>query len=208
MRSSVSKQMRRANKSNQAYPGKPWLLAIAGSSVLLLSSVLSNPIMQSAYGQPSQPPQGQEGLLEDAGAGIAHTEFEKRPQLAELRFEGSIIAEREAPPAITGDNVYVAWWTNETANNNEEVLFRASTDGGASFGDKINLSNTTDSDSWKVEIDSDADSVVVTWWETNATDDTPVMRVSDDNGATFGPVLMLATNGTIGEAEAEEGDEG
>lgn len=24
------------------------------------------------------------------------------------------------------------------------------------------------------------------------------MRVSNDNGATFGPMLMLATNGTIG----------
>jgi len=43
-----------------------------------------------------------------------------------------------------------------------------------------------------VEIDSDADSAVVTWWETNQT---------------FGPMLVLATNGTIGEVEAtEEGE--
>jgi hypothetical protein len=70
---------------------------------------------------------------------------------------GRIIA---APPAITGDNVYVAWWTNETGN--DEVMFRASADAGQSFGDKINLSNTTDADSTRVEIDSDADSVVVT----------------------------------------------
>jgi hypothetical protein len=34
-------------------------------------------------------------------------------------------------------------------------------DGAASFGDKINLSNTTNADSWKAEIDSDANSVVV-----------------------------------------------
>jgi hypothetical protein len=27
---------------------------------------------------------------------------------------------------------------------------------------------------------------------------------SNDNGATFGPMLMLATNGTIGEAEGTE----
>jgi hypothetical protein len=114
----------------------------------------------------------------------------------------------DAPVAISGDNVYVTWWTNKTANQNEEVIFRASTDGGASFGDKINLSNTTDSDSWKAEIDSDADSVVVTWWEQNQTSDTPVMRVSTDNGATFGPVLILATNGTIGEAAEEEPEEG
>ena len=105
---------------------------------------------------------------------------------------------RKAPPSISGENVYVAWQTNDTANNNEEVIFRASTDGGSTFGEKINLSNTTNADSWKVEIDSDADSVVVTWWETNQTSDTPVMRVSTDNGATFGPMLMLATNGTLG----------
>ena len=72
---------------------------------------------------------------------------------------------RQAPPAITGDNVYVAWWTNNTQNGNNEVLFRASADGGASFADKANLSNTTDSDSTRVEVDSDEDSVVVTWWK-------------------------------------------
>jgi hypothetical protein len=44
------------------------------------------------------------------------------------------------------------------------------------------LSNTTDADSRDVEIDSDADSVVVTLWETNETNNIPVMRVSDDNG--------------------------
>ena len=78
-------------------------------------------------------------------------------------------------------------------------MFRASTDAGKTFGDKINLSNTTDSESSEVEIDSDADNVVVTWWETNDTSSVPVMRVSDDNGKTFGPLLKLATNGTLGE---------
>ena len=94
--------------------------------------------------------------------------------------------------------VYVAWWTNKTGN--DEVLFRASTDAEKTFGDKINLSNTTDADSRDVEIDSDADSVVVTWWETNETSNILVMRVSDDNGKTFGPLLNLATNGTLGES--------
>jgi hypothetical protein len=112
-----------------------------------------------------------------------------------------------APTAITGDNIYVAWWTNNTANDNEEVNFRASNDGGQTFGDKINLSNTSNSDSSNVEIESDADSVVVSWWETNQTSTTPVMRVSNDNGATFGPVLRLAPNGTIGVSEDEEEEE-
>jgi hypothetical protein len=102
----------------------------------------------------------------------------------------------KAPPAISGDNVYVAWWTNETGN--DEIMFRASTDGGTTFADKINLSNSTDAESQDVEIAADGDNVVITWWEHNATSNEPVMKVSTDNGATFGPLLKLAANGTIG----------
>lgn len=119
------------------------------------------------------------------------------------------ILARDAPAVVSGENVYISWWTNKTANNNEEVMFRASTDGGATFGDKINLSNTTDSDSWRVLIAGEGPNVLVSWWETNETADTPVARISTDSGQTFGPMLMLATNGTIGEAEeGEEVEEG
>lgn len=111
---------------------------------------------------------------------------------------------RRAPPVVIGDNVYVAWWSNNTANGNNEVLFRVSPDGGSSFSDKINLSNSSESESERVELSSDGESVAVTWWETNQTDEIPVMRVSDDNGETFGPILRLATNGTIGEETEEE----
>ena len=110
-------------------------------------------------------------------------------------------AKANAPVAITGDNVYVAWWTNQSGN--EEVMFRASNDKGQTFGDKINLSNTTYADSTRVEIDSDTNSVVVTWWETNKTSDTPVMKVSNDFGKTFGPLLKLAGNGTIASGEVK-----
>jgi hypothetical protein len=102
----------------------------------------------------------------------------------------------KAPPAITGDNIYVAWWTNKTGN--DEVMFRASTDAGKTFGDKINLSNSPNANSTRVEIDSDANSVVVTWWETNQTSDVPVMKVSTDNGKTFGEIIKLSANGPIG----------
>jgi hypothetical protein len=101
----------------------------------------------------------------------------------------------EAPVVISGNNIYVAWWSNETGN--DEVIFRVSNDDGQTFTDKVNLSNTTNSDFTRVEIDSDADSVVVTWWETNQTDDVPVARISTDNGQTFAPKLMLTANGTI-----------
>ena len=60
------------------------------------------------------------------------------------------------------------------------------------------MGNTPNSESTRVEIDSDANSVVVTWWETNQTAYTPVMKISIDYGKTFGPILNLSTNGTIG----------
>jgi hypothetical protein len=103
----------------------------------------------------------------------------------------------KAPVAVSADNIYVAWWTNNTENGNEEVMFRASNDGGATFGDKMNLSNTPDADSWRVEIAAEGADVIVTWWETNQTSDTPVARISTDGGETFGSMLMLASNGTI-----------
>jgi hypothetical protein len=119
-----------------------------------------------------------------------------RIQSAEAILAILIGRSEAAPVAITGDNVYVAWWTNKRGN--DEVMFRASTDAGKTFGDKINLSNSPNANSTRVEIDSDANSVVVTWWETNQTSNLPVMRVSTDNGKTFGETIMLSTNGTIG----------
>jgi hypothetical protein len=102
---------------------------------------------------------------------------------------------KNAPIATSGDNVYIAWWTNKTGNN--EVLFRASSDGGKTFGDKINLSNST-VNSERAEMGTSGKNVFVTWWETMNGKDVPMLRVSTDNGKTFGPLLNLSTNGTIG----------
>jgi hypothetical protein len=132
-------------------------------------------------------------------------------QLAFAQDDNPLIATRtttttepsKAPSVVSGDNIYIAWWTNNTENGNEEVMFRASNDGGATFTDKINLSNTTDADSWRVEIAGEGDTVVVSWWETNQTSDIPVARISTDAGETFGPMLRLATNGTISGTEEE-----
>jgi hypothetical protein len=113
-----------------------------------------------------------------------------------------VAAHLDVPIAISGDNTYLAWWTNETGN--DEIMFRSSNDGGASFTDKINLSNSTDADSQDVEIAADGDNVIVTWWERNQTAEEPIVRISADNGETFGPMLRLATNGIIGAEPAEE----
>jgi hypothetical protein len=125
----------------------------------------------------------------------------------------SDLAQRKAPVVVSGDNIYIAWWTNNTENGNQEVMFRASNDAGATFGDKMNLSNTTDADSSRVEIAAEGADVIVTWWETNQTSDTPAARISNDGGQTFGSMLRLGANGTIestaeAEVAAEAGEEG
>jgi hypothetical protein len=113
--------------------------------------------------------------------------------------------DKKAPIAISGDNVFIVWFNGQnTPNNNSEILFRSSVDGGITFADKINLSNTTTADSINAEIAADGSNVIVTWWEHNATSEEPVVRASTDSGATFGPILSLSANGTIGETAEEE----
>jgi hypothetical protein len=113
--------------------------------------------------------------------------------------ESAIITfDREISAVLASEEViYIAWSTNETENGNEEVMFRTSNDGGATFNDTINLSNTPNAHSWKVEIDVNGSDLIVTWWETNQTSNTPVAKISSDGGQTFSPMLRLSTSGTI-----------
>jgi hypothetical protein len=98
---------------------------------------------------------------------------------------------KAAPIAISGDNnAYIAWWNNKTGN--DEVMFKASTDGGKTFGNKMNLSNSSNSESQDVQIAASGSNVYVTWWERNQTSNEPVLRISHDNGKSFGPTIMLS----------------
>ena len=96
--------------------------------------------------------------------------------------------------SASGSNVYVTWWTNKTGN--DEVMFKASTDSGKTFGNKMNLSNSPKSESQDVQIAAAGNNVYVTWWERNQTMNEPVMKVSNDNGKTFGEKIMLSNNAT------------
>jgi hypothetical protein len=71
-------------------------------------------------------------------------------------------------------------------------MFKASTDSGKTFGDKMNLSNTPNSESQDAKIAAAGNNVYVSWWERNATSNEPVLRVSNDNGKTFGEKIMLS----------------
>jgi hypothetical protein len=118
---------------------------------------------------------------------------------AAIAIEVPRTTEPKAPMAASqdGNNIYVVWWTNRTGN--WEVMFRASNDGGQTFGDRINLSNTPETQSQTAEILAVGNSVFVTWWEssTETGSSESVLRVSTDGGQTFGPVISLGTNGTI-----------
>jgi len=115
--------------------------------------------------------------------------------LANATRNGGEVLSAKAPIATSGDkNVYVTWWSNKTGN--DEVMFKASTDGGKTFSNKMNLSNTPKSDSQDAQIAAAGNNVYITWWERNATSNEPVLRVSNDYGKTFGEKIMLSNNAT------------
>jgi hypothetical protein len=95
------------------------------------------------------------------------------------------------PIATSGNNVYLVWPSNKTTSD-FEIMFKASTDGGKIFSNKINLSNSSGIDSERPEIAASANNVYVSWWEHNATSNEPVLRVSNDNGKTFGEKIILS----------------
>ena len=73
--------------------------------------------------------------------------------------------------AISGNNVYIAWIDDATSSSsstikNQEILFRKSIDGGNTFDKIINLSNSSNADSYNLEITAAGNNVYVVWQET------------------------------------------
>jgi hypothetical protein len=65
---------------------------------------------------------------------------------------------RKASTAVKGKNAYAAWWTNKTVGN-DEIVFRASTVNGSTFGDNMKLGNTTNVE----PVDAQLTQVVTIW---------------------------------------------
>jgi hypothetical protein len=72
-------------------------------------------------------------------------------------------------------------------------MFKASVDVGKTFGDKMNLSNSSTTQSQDAQIAAAWNNVYVSWWERNQTSHEPVFRVSNDNGKTFGAITQLSS---------------
>ncbi len=122
--------------------------------------------------------------------------------LSERDFQIDFFEEAEEKTQISasGNNVYVVSWDRDPGN--WDMFFARSVDGGVTFEDAMNLRDNPETHSDDAIMLAEGQNVYVTWGEriTQEQPRVPVMRVSNDNGATFGPVLMLAANGTIGEA--------
>jgi hypothetical protein len=101
-----------------------------------------------------------------------------------------------APMATSGNNVYIVWPSNQTGHL--EIFFRASSDNGQTFVDKVNLSNTPNVDSIDPQLATSGNHVYVSWWEDygNGTR-VPFFTASNDNGRTFQSVMSPSENGPI-----------
>jgi hypothetical protein len=94
--------------------------------------------------------------------------------------------------AASGNNVYIVW--EDDTSGNFEILYRKSTDGGASFDATVNLSNNAGF-SAAPAIAVSGDNLYVVWHDNN---DTPVNEIlyrrSSDGGASFNAVINLSNN--------------
>jgi len=152
-------------------------------SVILLTATITTviPTIQSA-----------QAALDRFGGDVkAGTGAGTLSSLAELEPEEK--TPKRVPIATSGDNVYLVWPDNKTGN--WEIFFKASSDGGKTFGSKINLSNDT-TRSADGSIAAEGNNVYVTWWNTNNQTGLrePVFKASEDNGKTFGERVMLSSN--------------
>jgi hypothetical protein len=96
--------------------------------------------------------------------------------------------------AVAGDNIYAVW--QDDTSGQPEVMFAKSTDGGASFGKPIALSNSKEGGfSNEPDIAVAGDKVYVAWADYNSEEMAAVaFRSSTDGGKTFGNVTMLGNH--------------
>jgi hypothetical protein len=90
---------------------------------------------------------------------------------------------------VLENKIYTAW--SDGPFNNGEVNYRRSTDGGASFGDIINLSNNT-GDSLRPEITVSDSNIFIVWQNQATKGDNVFFKRSTDGGASFDNTIDLS----------------
>jgi hypothetical protein len=98
----------------------------------------------------------------------------------------------KAPIAVSDNNVYVTWWGNNSGNY--EVMFKASNDSGQTFGDNINLSNSTKGISVDADIAASGNNVYILFADNRSGFADAYIMTSNDNGKAFNPAVILTDN--------------
>ncbi|MGD1834163.1 MAG: sialidase family protein [Nitrososphaeraceae archaeon] len=97
--------------------------------------------------------------------------------------------------AMSGDNVIVVW-EEELSGNNTEAFAAVSNDGGATFGPSFNVSDTT-TNSFDPQLVMSGNNVFVVWEERLLGNNGEAFAaVSNDGGATFGPIFNVSDTTT------------
>lgn len=99
--------------------------------------------------------------------------------------------------AASGNNVYVAWHdTSFYQTGKNEVVFKASTNNGRSFGDAASIINLSDSPegSYYQQLVAMGSNVYVIWGDEGPANRGALFRASRDNGNTFDGVVNLGFN--------------
>jgi hypothetical protein len=89
------------------------------------------------------------------------------------------------------NNVYVVWSNFDDSSSQDDVLFRKSTDGGATFGDTVNLSNTPNR-SFQAAIAVSGNEVYVVWSDGTPDNHDILLKKSTNGGASFGSIINLS----------------
>ena len=99
-------------------------------------------------------------------------------------------------PQVASDksNVYAVWSQGDFDSNLTDIFFKKSTDGGASFGDTINLSNSFNIHSTLPSLTLLKENVYTAWTEGPLNDGEVYYRRSTDGGASFGETVNLSND--------------
>ena len=96
--------------------------------------------------------------------------------------------------AISGSHVYVVWTTTESSGSTQ-VLFRASSNYGATWGPVLNISNDAGPANYG-RVDASGSNVFVFWTDKSAGNSEVYFAVSNDCGATWAAPADLSNSAT------------
>lgn len=95
--------------------------------------------------------------------------------------------------SVTNNNVYVAW-VDIMPSENDEVLFRRSTDGGSSFGNTINLSNDPPVSGTPAAAAYGDNHFYIAWVSLHGPDSEILYKRSTSGGSSFGNTIKVGND--------------